>query len=214
MRIPVSPFGAPARLELAYEAVPETAIADLQDWDISRVSKNRKRDLNRARRSELTVVDAITANDGARLFELYLETLRRNRGTVRYNAEYFGRLVELASTHENLRVLLAKRDQAIAAFVVVARQGATACYLHGATDWSMRDYRPTAVLFNDAIEWAKTAGCQCFNFMSSPKDQPSLTQYKEKWGAETREHRTYSLPLRSSYPVFRMAERIYRALGR
>jgi len=68
------------------------------------------------------------------------------------------------------------------------------------------------MLLNEAIEWAKAQGSESFNLMSSPQGQDSLIKYKERWGAETREHRTYTLPVRASYHVFHLAERVYRQL--
>ena len=39
-------------------------------------------------------------------------------------------------------------------------------------------------------------GMECFNFMASPVNQPSLIRYKEKWGGVTRQLRVYEIPLR------------------
>ena len=101
-------------------------------------------------------------------------------------------------------------NDAIAAYTVVALHGRTGYYLHGAFDWSHRELMPSAMLLNEAIEWARLAGCETFNLMSSPKGQDSLIKYKERWGAETREHRVYTLPVRPTYPLFQVAEHLYR----
>ena len=63
------------------------------------------------------------------------------------------------------------------------------------------------------IRWAQAAGCESFNFMSSPPNQPSLVRYKEKWGGVTGVHRTYTMKLGVAYPLFRLAEAIARKLG-
>jgi len=212
VRIPVSGFGEPADLNLPYDSTAETAIVDLQSWGLDRVTKNRRRDVNRSLRSGLDLVDASDPADAARIYELYHATLERNDGSLRYNTTYFGELIQLAQRHSGLRVLLARKDDSIVAFTVVALHGSMSYYLHGAFDWAMREYLPSAMLLNEAIEWAKAQGSESFNLMSSPQGQDSLIKYKERWGAETREHRTYTLPVRASYHVFHLAERVYRQL--
>ena len=214
VRIPVSGFDESVELELPYETTPETAIIDLQSWSLSRVTKNRRRDVNRSLRSGLDVVDASDPADGARIYDLYRKTLERKDGSLRYNATYFSGLIALTQTHSRIRVLLAMKDESIAAFTVVALHGSVAYYLHGAYDWSLREYLPSALLLNEAIEWAKSVGCETFSLMSSPKGQESLVSYTERWGAETREHRTYTLPMSWAYGGFRMAEWLYRQAHR
>jgi len=213
VRIPISGFGNTVDLDLAYETTTETAIVDLQAWDLAKINKNRRRDVNRSMRSGLSLVDSTDAADGPRLFELYRSTIERNDGSLRYTAGYFSELVRLAQRNSQLRVLLARQDESIVAFTVVALHGRVAYYLHGAFDWAMREYLPSAMLLHEAIEWSKAQGCEIFNLMSSPKTQESLIKYKERWGAESREHRTYTLPVKSTYRLFRVAERLYRLFG-
>ena len=213
VKIPVSGFEGSAELDLPYESTAETAIVDLQSWSLDRVTKNRRRDVNRSLRSSLDLVDASDPADAVRIYELYRATLERNDGSLRYNATYFGELIQLAQRRPGLRVLLARKDDSIVAFTVVALRGSMSYYLHGAFDWAMREYLPSAMLLNEAIEWAKAQGCESFNLMSSPQGQDSLIKYKERWGAVTREHRTYTLPVKSTYPLFKLAERLYRMIS-
>ena len=210
IRIPASGFGMPVDLGLQFEATNETAIVDLQAWSLERASKNRKRDVKRSLHSDLEMVDANDPADADRIYELYRKTLERHDGSLRYNAAYFSGLIRLATEHPKLRVLLAKTDGSICAFTVVAQHSSVGYYLHGAIDWSQRALRPSAMLMNNAIEWAKAGGCASFNFLSSPPGQESLVRYKEAWGGETRTHRTYTLPVRSSFLLFKAAERLYR----
>jgi len=210
IRIPASAFAEPVASRLSFDATPETAIIDLPSWTLDVTSGNHRRDVKKAQRSVLQVTDANQAEEGARIFEIYLATVKRHRGGLRYNKAYFCNLIDLARSNPNLRVLLARLNDEIAGFTVVVRHGSVACYLHGGMHLEYRAYQPSTLLLNEAIAWAKGLGCECFNLMSSPADQPSLVWYKEKWGAETREHRTYTLPLRTSYRLFQVAERFYR----
>ncbi len=212
VRIPVSAFGAPVRLDLPYDATPETAIVDLQSWSLQGITKNRRRDVRKSQRSGLDVVDAKNPADGTTLYNLYKGTIERRSGSLRYTESYFTELIRLAQQHSEIRILLAKLDGAIAAFTVVVAHHGVGYYLHGAFDWETREHIPAALLLNEAIEWAQVRGCDVFNLMSSPPGQESLVRYKEHWGAETREHRTYTLPLGWVYQPFKMAEKIYQLL--
>ena len=214
IRIPASAFGRSETLDLCYAATSETAIVDLQSWSLSSASENRRRDVKKSLRSGLDLMDATDPSDGTRLYDLYRKTIVRNRGSLRYTASYFEELIRLANAQSNIRVLLARMGDSIVAFNVGARHGLSSFYLHGAFDWDMRAYRPSALLMNEAIKWAKEDGCHSFNLMSSPPGQVSLIRFKEHWGAETREHRTYTLPMSWTYGAFRMAEWLYRQAHR
>ena len=212
IRIPISAFGESADLDLAFESTPETAIVDLPSWTLDVTSGNHRRDVKKAMRSDLEIVDADDAADGADVFKIYSDTVRRQRGAIRYSEPYFVNLISLAKSSPHVRVLLARLANTIAGFTIVVRHGPVGLYLHGGTDMAYRQYQPSAILLYEAIQWSQSLGCSCFNLMSSPTDQKSLVWYKEKWGGETREHRTYTLPLRSSYRFFRVVERIYRLM--
>jgi hypothetical protein len=210
IRVPVSAFGGCADLDLSFESTPETAIVDLPSWTLEVTSGNHRRDIKKAMRSELEVSDAGGAADGGDIFRIYSDTVKRQRGALRYNETYFVKLIELAQSSPLIRVLVARAANTIAGFTVVVRHGPAGFYLHGGTHLEHRQHQPSAVLLYEAIQWAQSLGCGSFNLMSSPADQESLIWYKEKWGGETREHRTYTLALRSSFRLFRVAERIYR----
>ena len=212
IRIPVSAFTGASTLPLPYVSNPETAIPDLQSWTLDATSGNHRRDIKKAIRSDLQVADASRAADASAVYQIYRDTLRRHRGGQRYNEIYFVNLIALARSNPQLRVLIARMDDQIAGYTVVVRHGRTAYYLHGGIEIRFRQHQPSALLLSEAIHWAKERGCESFNLMTSPPGQQTLVWYKEKWGAETREHRTYTLALRGSYRLFQIAESIYRLL--
>ncbi len=210
VRIPVSEFAGHESLDLKFDTTPETAIVDLQTWSLQTITKNRRRDVRKSLRSPLELEDATDPGVGERLYSMYEHTLQRNRGSLRYTPTYFEELIRLATNCANLRVLVARLEGQVAGFTVVAKHGDTGYYLHSAYDWEMREHIPSAALLNEAIEWARGEGCTWFNLMSSPPGQETLVKYKENWGAETREHRTYTLPTSPLFPLFRIAEGLYR----
>ncbi len=214
IRIAVSAFAEPMDLPLTYVSNPETAISNLQNWDLSSVSKNLRRDVKKAKRSDLSITETTDASQGRTLFRIYRATVKKYSGAIRYNEDYFSALIKLANRQSGLRVLLARHRGEVAGFIVVATDGGTTYYLHGGTDISCRQHSPADFLINEVIHRAREDGSECFNFMSSPGDQPSLVRFKEKWGGETRQHKTYTLAIRPSYQIFRIAENLYRSVHR
>lgn len=209
VRLPVSAFGPTTRLDLPAQTNPETAIIELQDWDLASVSKNLRRDIRKAERSGLLVHETTEAAIGNELFDIYSGTVQRHGGSLRYSANYFRALIELAESRQRLRVFLARSGSDIAGFAVTARHENTTYYLHGGANTAYRQHSPSDLLLSNAILLAKQDGSECFNLMASPFDQPTLVRYKEKWGGETRNLLTYTLALRASYPLFRVAEKLY-----
>ncbi len=209
MRFPVSSFDRDQEFDLPFQSNPETAIEDLQSWDLGSVSKNLRRDIRKAERSELVIIEALEHAKPDVLFNIYSQTVKRHGGSLRYSSTYFRELVNLARTDSRVRVLVACKEEDVAGFVVTIRHNKTTCYLHGGADPAYRQSSPSDLLLNTAVQRAQQDGSDLFSFMASPTDQPSLVRYKEKWGGVTRDLKTYTLSLRPSYPMFKMAEKVY-----
>ena len=212
LRIAASGFTNSEELPVTYESNPETAICDLQNWDLSSVSKNLRRDVRKAQRSDLSTDKPADESAAQAIFRIYQATVKNRGGALRYNEAYFSGLIKLAGQRSDLHVLLARHQNAIAGFVIAGSHGKTSYYLHGGTDIAYRQHSPADLLLNEAIHLSRDSGSECFNLMSSPNTQPSLVKYKEKWGGETRLHKTYTLAIKPSYPLFKVAEKLYRLL--
>ena len=150
---------------------------------------------------------------GAKLYELYAAVIKSHGGTARYNKDYFTAVVGSSSRSSLLEVRAAMQDDDLAGFLVTGRHGDTSYYLHGGTDPRFRALSPSDLLMADAIEEARNQGCVCFNFMASPPEQTTLVRYKEKWGGETRQQQTYTSGMSAMYPLFRLAETLYKRFG-
>lgn len=210
VRMPVSVFGQGIEYGLPFQSNPETAILDLQNWNEMSISKNLRRDIRKAERAGFELVEINDPAAGATLYELYAATIRPHGGARRYNTAYFSALIELGRRRPGLRLMAALDESRIVGFAVTARHAGTTYFLHGGTDAEFRSKSPSDLLLDKLIRAARDDGSECFNLMASPPDQTSLVRYKEKWGAVTRELRTYTLPLTIAYQPFRLAERIYR----
>lgn len=209
LRVPVSAFGDPLSLEFPFRSTPETAIPDLASWNPDAFAKLRH-DISRVRRGPLIIADAPR---GDILHALYRATVRNHRGNERYNAAYFDGLVALARERPDLRCRVALCEGVTAGFLVAAKHCGQSYYLHGASAQAFKKHAPSDALLYDAISWAQREQAQGFNLMTSPPEQPSLVRYKEKWGATTRAHKTYTIPVRAmACTAFQAAEYLHGKL--
>lgn len=177
-------------------SLPVTLIENLANWEESRLPADVRYKVRRSQREGLRVRKA-NIKDSNQLYELYMSTVARHGGQIRYTLEYFHALATLAEYDRLLDCkvgLPADRDEPCA-FISIAHDGDTAYYLHGGYDMRYAHLRSGYGLMNLAITHARDSGCKKFNFMASPADQPSLVKFKEKWGGVTRETKTYREPL-------------------
>lgn len=214
LRVRSSPFPTVQTLSVPSTVVPETAVLHLQDWRLNALPATVRRNIKKAQRSGV-IVEPPRNSVATRLHQLYVDTVHRHAGSLRYNQRYFVALLKLAERHPAVSCTTARLNEKVIGFVVVTYHNRMAIYLHGGIDRRYQSYRPADLLFADAIERAQNAGMTCFNMLQSPADQPSLVRFKEKWGGVTRDHHTYDIPIKP-FPaaIFRMAEHGYRLLHR
>ena len=210
IRISPSAFSRSTDLNLKYVVNPETAIADLQSWDAMGVSSKLRRAIRKTKKSGLIPFEITDVALHETIFDMYRRTVQRNQGSLRYSREYFERLIRLSFETTKIRITGVLVDNLLAGFIVTCRDNDTTYYLHGGTASAHRHLSPSDILMRDAIEFARSAGSKCFNFMASPPKQPELIRYKEKWGATTRQLNTYTLPSGPLYPAFVLAESVFR----
>lgn len=194
IKIPVSPFLNCAELTLKKQVALETAILNLQRWKPEKHNKI-KRVMNKLSRQNICIQECSEKFHPDDLYKLYRDTIMRHQGNIRYNNQYFKALFELSRMNSNIKIFVATLNKRIAGFVVCVCHQNTAYYLHGSMDMNLKEYYPSDLLFYHSIQWAKNKGMECYNMLSSPKGQISLVKYKEKWGGETRVHKTYELNL-------------------
>lgn len=213
VRIAVSAFGPDPGFEAKSVLNPETAIVDLQAWDLMSVSKNLRRDIRKAERSGLTVNCTSDTGLGSVFYSMYESAVRHHGGSLRYNESYFAQILEQAGRNPAIQCYTAIYEAEIAGFAVIVHHGDTAYYLHGGSRSEFRRLSPSDLILAEAINNARTSGCNEFNFMASPPDQSTLVRYKEKWGGQTAQLRTITIPTAASYPLFRAAESLYRLIS-
>ncbi len=176
-------------------SLPETAVVNLQDWDPQSLPSTVRRNIKKAVRSELKIVEADNDIDANEIYDLYRRIVTKHSGRLRYNKVYFANLLTLSVTNADLRFFIAKKGRELAAFLVTANEGDITYYLHGATNAKLQQFRPSDLLFKHAICEAKEHGSNTFNMMASPNHQRSLVRFKEKWGGTTREMLCFDVAL-------------------
>ena len=215
LRMPASAFVRKEILTCPAQTTLETAVENLQEWDLTRLSHNLQKAVKRAGRSPLEVVDAVNPSQGRVIFQLYRDTVKRHGGNMRYTEMYFQALIELSKTHDDLRCVLAMSDGEIAGFLAVALHQNTAYDLHCCMNLHFRRDNPSDLLTAFSISWAKGEGMERYNLGSSPLTQASLVAYKEKWGGATRKQKTYELALRPvQAAMFNASAKLYERAGK
>lgn len=207
LRIAQSAVLNSTQLPFRFVETPETAIMDLQTWDISQTSKNIQRDVKKAIKNNVAIAKCDSPEDAQKIYALYKDTIARAGGSLRYTEQYFSELVWLSLSTDKLLVAKAVADGKFVGFNIAGVHCGSAYYLHGGIDYNSRAVRPASLLMKNAIEWAQSRSASLFNFMSSPPQQRSLIEYKEKWGGKTFEHRTYEIGMGSLYTTFRFADK-------
>ena len=213
IRMPVSEFADDNDLGFKYVSNPETAITALQQWDLMAVSKNLRRDLRKAGKSDVFVRKTNDTSLGPLIYAIYESTVRHHGGSLRYNCDYFSAILGLAAQNPAVQFFIADLNDKVIGFAIVVHHGDTAFYLHGGATLDARKLSPSDLILAQAITQAKSSGLCLFNFMASPADQPTLVRYKEKWGAETRAIKTYTVPVSRAYPFFKLAEYLRRSVS-
>jgi len=165
--------------------IPETAIHDLQNWNISQLSSSIRRNIKKADRSNVRI-DEANENDAPYIYKLYKEMIKTHKGKMRYSLPYFNALVKVSRNNPNLMVKIAHSTKGdIISMLVSAYHKGNAYYLHGATNPHYLNMRPADTLMFDTLQSAKQKNIRSFSFLPSPIGQDGLIRFKEKWGGTT-----------------------------
>jgi len=101
------------------------------------------------------------------IYSLYRETASRDGFIVRPRTYYQSLWSTLMETGMGI-VLAAKYEGQIVAALVAIAYGDTAWYMHGASSSEHRNLMPTYLLQWEAIKWARTRGCCCYDMWGAP----------------------------------------------
>lgn len=168
-------------------SLPETCILDLHAWSADALSATVRRKFRFAESYGL-VIQSVEVDDGRELHRLYINTIKRQGGRVRYTFKYFEALC--SETQKSSVISVGKvvtPNNEIVGFIVVGHDERCSYYLHGGFDERFSTQRPGYFAMRWAIELSRNRGKELFNFLVSPKGQPTLRAYKESFGGQTLE---------------------------
>jgi lipid II:glycine glycyltransferase (peptidoglycan interpeptide bridge formation enzyme) len=146
------------------------------------VRESTRRNVKKARKSNLSVRLGTGAADFDILYRLMLET-RRYQGSPPYPKRLFAAL----QTMPQARLYLVCCDQDAIAGMVVLCHNKRVIYAYGASTKSQEvlRLRPNDLLFWYTIAQVQADGYETFDFGTTPIGNENLLRFKENWGARS-----------------------------
>jgi lipid II:glycine glycyltransferase (peptidoglycan interpeptide bridge formation enzyme) len=150
-----------------------------------------------------------TLKDLDLLYQMYAETSHRDGFVIRpkeYYRDAWGSFIERGQAAP----LIAEVEGEAVAALIVYRFGRTAYYLYGMSRDAHREMMPNHLLQWEAIQWAKAAGCNSYDFWGAPhkieEGEPMYGVYRFKLGFGADLVRT---PGAWDYPIKPFVYRLY-----
>lgn len=128
-----------------------------------------RRNIRLATRNGVLVRQANTPDDIATFYKILRASSEQNQFFI-HNEEYFRKLLDLFGKDQQAVLLLAEHEHEIVGGIIVMRFGDWAWYRFGASSAQHRELRANHLLQWEGIQWAKSHGCQHYNFLGIPTD--------------------------------------------
>jgi hypothetical protein len=172
--------------------LPETSILNFQKHSPDKL-KNLKISLRRGHNRGAIIKKAENNERYRQVFMLYQNTLILRGGLQKYSAEYFGKLMQLEENQGATFLAFVEND--LVGFLSIVLHQKKAFALHSSYNRQYNRYCVVDMLMEAAVAFAKKQNCTEFNMGASPANQPSLVEFKEKWGGQTSPLYNYEIPL-------------------
>lgn len=160
-----------------------------QEEDLLRNMEGKTRyNLRLAERKGVTIREAEGKQDLQTFYDLLQETAARDRFLIR-NFSYFEKIWDLFVARGSARIFLADYQEETIAGALAFHCGHLAWYLYGASSNRKRNVMPNNLLQWKMILWARSLGCQVYDFRGVPSgDDPNhplygLYRFKKGFGA-------------------------------
>jgi hypothetical protein len=169
--------------ELAY-----THILNVGQTTVDLLWKNYKkrvrRDVRKAEKSNITISEVIHPKEIDTLFNLYLQTMKRNEAYNVWTRQTLYAIYRLVVQKGWGKILLARLRDEIIAGIILIFSPETTYYFFAASNQKYFSLCPNDLLVHQAICLTIQQGRKYFDLMTSQKDDVALMNFKEKWGAE------------------------------
>jgi lipid II:glycine glycyltransferase (peptidoglycan interpeptide bridge formation enzyme) len=156
-----------------------------------------QRKISRAKREALSYESGRSDSLLHRLYGL-LQLTRSRHHLPPQPIEWFRNLV--ASVGEDACIRIASKAGQPVAGILTIRHGKSMVYKYGGSDTRFNNLGGTAMLFWQAIQDAKQAGCELLDFGRSDLDHQGLITFKGRWSAECSVLNTWRAPLVPASP--------------
>jgi len=153
---------------------PRTIIVDIHDSEdeiLARMKQKTRYNIRLAEKKGVT----IRAWDEIESFHNMMILTGRRDGFGVHSLEYYKWAYDLLHRNEMCEILVAEYGGSPLAALFVARNGARAYYLYGASTDEERNRMPTYLLQWEAMKWAKERGCEEYDLWGVPdEDEATL----------------------------------------
>jgi len=202
VRVTDSPFSTPYSPVGFAPVSARCSLLDLRGFNRENVSENYRSEVRRAirkaQKNGLSVTRAVSREEAKVFNDLYVSSMERNRTGTKYPLQWFYTLFEMLIEKGNADIFFARKGDHYAAGVVVVHSLNTDHYLHNGSADAFLEYRPNDLIVDHIIRDGVEKGRGFLDFMGSDPEDTSLLRFKEKWGSESSDIRTY---IRNIHPV-------------
>jgi len=176
---------------------------------------NLRWSIRKALNAELSVEKIKDIKEVEVFYNIYLASIRRKKGIVRYPLQLFRGIFSLVEQGKG-EIFLAKHKGMVVAGLVIIYSEEVAHSFHSGSLSEYLYLRPNDLLRHIAIKEALRKGKAKFDFLSSAKNLLGLIQFKDKWGTERKNlfslHKDLSkikvLIHRLSIPLLRLSQKL------
>jgi len=170
-------------------------LLDLRGYDKEKVwegyRKNIRRDVRKAQRSGITIRNGDSKEDIRIFYNLYLNSMERNRAMAKYPLKWFEAIYEGMVEKGWGAFLFAELEDTVIAGAVFIKSPTSIHYFHNGSRYEFLKFCPNELLIHSALEEAIEKGNPFFDFMGSDPNDASLIRFKEKWGGQSMDLNTY-----------------------
>jgi lipid II:glycine glycyltransferase (peptidoglycan interpeptide bridge formation enzyme) len=194
-RMTESPF-SPSYPHRSDRLIPaKCSLLDLRPFGPEKGLENYRGEVRRAvrkARKNGLIVKGTTSPEEIEVFHrLYLASMDRNRTGAKYPLRWFQVLYETLMRQGKADIRFAVKGDQYAAGVVLVYSPSAIHYLHNGSDLVHLENRPNDLIVDDIIRKGMKEGKTVLDFMGSDRQDAALLRFKEKWGSQSIDIRTF-----------------------
>ena len=142
-----------------------------------------RRDVRLGERRGVVIESAGTPEARDELFQMYRDTMARNRTIVTWRRAMIEKAWDLLVSRGRGEMLIARYEGEPVAGIVTFYSARRCFYFLGASSGTHRNLCPNDAVVWEAMRRALACGCEVFDLMTSSRDDAPLIEFKAKWGA-------------------------------